>query len=148
MLVGFCFHNSNFIYTKKWFCGKITSNQVYKNPICNWLTKLENSHSLLCIIPTNSANKNLHAAKAGKKDKFYIQPMTIMTLSMWIKPKDIPSNYPGAMGVPITFLDKYNPDQFEIVKFRKGDDDKDLTVGGKSPYFRIVIKNKKVSQKQ
>lgn len=30
------------------------------------------------------------------------------------------------MGVPITFLDKYNPDQFEIVAFRKGKDGKDL----------------------
>ena len=30
------------------------------------------------------------------------------------KTKDIPMDYKGAMGVPITFLDKYNPDQFEI----------------------------------
>ena len=30
------------------------------------------------------------------------------------------------MGVPITFLDKYCPEQFEIVAFRKGDDGKDL----------------------
>lgn len=29
--------------------------------------------------------------------------------------KDIPVDYDGAMGVPITFLDKYNPDQFEII---------------------------------
>ncbi|MEP6754439.1 MAG: adenine-specific methyltransferase EcoRI family protein [Chthonomonadales bacterium] len=29
--------------------------------------------------------------------------------------KEIPSDYDGAMGVPITFLDKYNPDQFEII---------------------------------
>ena len=28
---------------------------------------------------------------------------------------DIPMDYDGAMGVPITFLDKYNPDQFEII---------------------------------
>ena len=28
---------------------------------------------------------------------------------------DIPKDYYGAMGVPITFLDKYNPDQFEII---------------------------------
>jgi hypothetical protein len=28
---------------------------------------------------------------------------------------DIPMDYPGAMGVPITFLDKHNPDQFEIL---------------------------------
>ena len=32
----------------------------------------------------------------------------------------------GVMGVPITFLDKYCPEQFEIVAFRKGDDGKDL----------------------
>lgn len=31
------------------------------------------------------------------------------------KTKDIPMDYDGAMGVPITFLDKYNPDQFEII---------------------------------
>ena len=31
------------------------------------------------------------------------------------KTKDIPADYYGAMGVPITFLDKYNPDQFEIL---------------------------------
>ena len=30
------------------------------------------------------------------------------------KTSDIPCDYDGAMGVPITFLDKYNPDQFEI----------------------------------
>lgn len=38
----------------------------------------------------------------------------------------IPSDYVEAMGVPITFLDKYNPDQFEIIRFRHGDDGKDL----------------------
>ena len=31
------------------------------------------------------------------------------------KPSEIPKDYDGKMGVPITFLDKYNPDQFEIV---------------------------------
>ncbi len=31
------------------------------------------------------------------------------------KTQDIPYDYDGAMGVPITFLDKYNPEQFEIV---------------------------------
>ena len=38
----------------------------------------------------------------------------------------IPSDYEGVMGVPITFLDKYCPEQFEIVAFRKGEDGKDL----------------------
>ena len=31
------------------------------------------------------------------------------------KTKDIPKDYKGVMGVPITFIDKYNPDQFEIL---------------------------------
>lgn len=31
------------------------------------------------------------------------------------KVAEIPLDYDGVMGVPITFLDKYNPDQFEIV---------------------------------
>ena len=56
---------------------------------------------------------------------------------------DIPSDYEGVMGVPITFLDKYNPEQFEIIKFRKGDDDKDLSINGKCPYFRILIRRKR-----
>lgn len=31
------------------------------------------------------------------------------------KVKDIPLDYAGEIGVPITFIDKYNPDQFEII---------------------------------
>lgn len=37
--------------------------------------------------------------------------------------KDIPVDYDGAMGVPITFLDKYNPDQFEILGWTRGLDE-------------------------
>ena len=58
------------------------------------------------------------------------------------KVSDIPYDYDGVIGVPITFLDKYNPEQFEIIKFRKGDDDKDVTIDGKSPYFRILIRRR------
>jgi hypothetical protein len=36
---------------------------------------------------------------------------------------DIPSDFSGAMGVPITFLDKYNPDQFEILGWTRGRDE-------------------------
>ncbi|EKP2119433.1 adenine-specific methyltransferase EcoRI family protein [Salmonella enterica] len=60
------------------------------------------------------------------------------------KTKDIPSDYNGVMGVPITFLHKFNPEQFELIKFRKGMDDKDLSINGKCPYFRILIKNKRL----
>lgn len=59
---------------------------------------------------------------------------------------DIPYNYTGYIGVPITFIDKYNPEQFKIVRFRKGNDDKDLSINGKYTYFRIIVKNKKVKK--
>ena len=55
---------------------------------------------------------------------------------------DIPEDYDGVMGVPISFLMFHCPEQFEIIKFRKGDDDKDLSINGKCPYFRVLIKSK------
>lgn len=36
------------------------------------------------------------------------------------KVSDIPCDYPGVIGVPITFMDKFNPDQFEIVGYGCG----------------------------
>lgn len=36
------------------------------------------------------------------------------------KTADIPMDYPGVMGVPITFIDKYNPDQFELLGMTSG----------------------------
>ena len=61
---------------------------------------------------------------------------------------NIPVDYDGVMGVPITFMDKYNPDQFEIVSFKKGDDGKNLVFTREServmPYVRILIRKKLV----
>ena len=42
----------------------------------------------------------------------------------------------------ITFLHTFNPNQFEIIQFRKGNDGKDLKINGKTPFFRILIKKK------
>lgn len=92
------------------------------------------------------------------------------------KISEIPKNYGGAIGVPITFLDKYNPEQFEIIglgisnsgieigvkpykeehkKYRKevqkrGAVDGDLYMITNGivdvPYARIIIKNRKVKK--
>ena len=43
------------------------------------------------------------------------------------------------IGVPITFLDKYNPDQFEIVSFRKGDNGEDLIFSKKKRTSSTVL---------
>lgn len=56
----------------------------------------------------------------------------------------IPSDFDGVMGVPITFLGKHVPEQFEIVGFRHGADGKDLRLeDGKTPFFRILIRHKR-----
>ena len=61
---------------------------------------------------------------------------------------NIPSDYKGVMGVPITFLDKYNPNQFEIL----GLDDPNLVypnwrgrgpdLNGKTIFRRVMIRRK------
>ena len=63
---------------------------------------------------------------------------------------DIPMDYDGVMGVPITFLDKYCPTQFEIIGLMSGAKDSSLINGndgrakfyinGKGVYARILIR--------
>ncbi|MBQ1563988.1 hypothetical protein IIZ81_01365, partial [Candidatus Saccharibacteria bacterium] len=52
----------------------------------------------------------------------------------------------GIMGVPITFLEKWNPDQFEIIWLDGPDDTRwygqGPAVGGKNKYRRVFIKRK------
>lgn len=60
---------------------------------------------------------------------------------------DIPCDYAGVMGVPITFLDKYNPSQFEILGNSRYHDGQDFPddisfINGKELYSRILIRNK------
>ena len=62
---------------------------------------------------------------------------------------EIPQDYKGVMGVPITFLDKYNPKQFELIGIDRYVEDnpnfgKRFTINGKEIYARILIKNKKL----
>lgn len=76
------------------------------------------------------------------------------------KVSDIPLDYKGVMGVPITFLDKYNPDQFEII-WQTHSWDRSIEVESlrtdplhrhrgivygekKEKYARILIKNKRL----
>lgn len=65
----------------------------------------------------------------------------------------IPSDYDGVMGVPISFLDKYSPEQFKIVGWSRHNEynmdggywkggKNDATVNGVDVYRRILIKRK------
>jgi hypothetical protein len=69
------------------------------------------------------------------------------------KNTDIPRDYKGTMGVPVTFIDKYNPEQFEIIG-HVGSVGADgvysfanaIYLGGKKLFKRILIKNKKLQK--
>ena len=70
---------------------------------------------------------------------------------------NIPKDYDGVMGVPITFIDKYNPDQFEILGHTSSSDKSPEVealrtdpnhrnrglINGKEKYDRILIRRKK-----
>lgn len=63
---------------------------------------------------------------------------------------DIPLDYDGLMGVPITFLDKYNPEQFELIGIdRQLVEEKTgkvsrFFIDNKEIYARVIIKNKRL----
>jgi len=61
------------------------------------------------------------------------------------KTADIPMDYNGLMGVPITFLDKYNPEQFEIIGLGISNSGKEI---GVKPYKKEHKKYRKEIQKR
>lgn len=61
------------------------------------------------------------------------------------KTKDIPYDYDGVIGVPITFLDKYCPEEFEIVGITENADYlKPLYLNGCEKYDRPYINGKRM----
>lgn len=110
--------------------------------IC-WFTNLDHNkrHEMLDLVCRYSSEEypaydNYNAINVNKVD-------------------NIPYDYDGAMGVPITFLDKYSPDQFDILNandYRKKESipikthglikDKEGAINGKPTYVRILIRNK------
>lgn len=109
-------------------------NRIVSPNNCLWLTNLDTfkRHEDISLTKSYIGNESEYP-KYDNYDGINVN-----------RTKDIPQDYTGAMGVPITFLHKYNPEQFEIIKFRKGNDDKDLSINGKCPYFRILVKNKRI----
>lgn len=63
------------------------------------------------------------------------------------KVSEIPYDYDGIMGVPISFLNRYNPEQFEIIGEANHGSDNEYdyakpAINGKDVYPRILIKRK------
>ena len=93
-----------------------------------WFTNLPANKEKLPISLTESYNPNLYPT--------YDNYPAIEVPKVPLIPKD----YSGEMGVPITFLSKHCPRQFQITGFRKGTDGKDLSIDNKPLFSRILIK--------
>lgn len=108
-------------------------NRIISPNNCLWLTNLD----------TFKRHEDIPLSKKYAGNESYYPKYDNYDAINVDKTQDIPIDYAGHIGVPITFLHKFNPEQFELIKFRKGDDDNDLSINGKCPYFRIIIRNKK-----
>ena len=107
--------------------------------LCRWFTN----------IPHNKRNEELDLYRTyNEQDYPKYDNYDAIEVS---KVADIPMDYDGVMGVPITFLDKYCPSQFEIVGWSRHNDldmdggywlggCNDATINGKLVYRRILIK--------
>jgi hypothetical protein len=116
-----------------------------------WYTNLDHKKRHDNIILYKKKNKNNYP----KYDNY--NAIEVSTVA------EIPADYKGFMGVPITFIDKYNPDQFEIIGLANDKREKNdafiqaepynldeqhkkfvgFVINGKATYARILIKRKK-----
>ncbi len=94
-------------------------NRIVATNSCLWLTNLEHGkrHQPLQLMTMEdnlkySKHKDIKETGYPKYDNYDAIDVPFTD--------SIPSNYKGAMGVPITFLDKYNPEQFRIVGLGNG----------------------------
>lgn len=116
----------------------------------SWFTNLDTTkrHELLTLYKRYSGEEYPHYDNYGAVDVS--------------KTAEIPEDYYGKMGVPDTFLEKFNPDQFELIGIPTGDSGKEIGVtrnyrgrtdisvtrNGKTscPYSRIIIRRKEMHE--
>jgi len=131
-------------------------NRIVATNNCLWLTNIDHGkrHQPLSLMTTEDNlrfNKKLKGIASYNRYENYDAIEVPFTDA-------IPSDYKEIMGVPITFLDKYNPEQFEILWTTDRGGDGMLehiklphsrydapVVDGKGLYKRIFIKHKKTS---
>lgn len=104
---------------------------------CCWFTNIEHGrrHQALPLM-TMADNLKFSKHKEIKGRKAYIRYENYDAIEVPFFDA-IPSDYEGIMGVPITFLDKYCPEQFEIIGQTQGDSGKEL---GLAPFPRELKK--------
>lgn len=116
----------------KEFFSFVDGNEVKASAAAIWITSLKINDSIPPIELTGR-----YKGYESKYEKFYnYDAINVNSVG------EIPADYFEEMGVPVTFLEKWNHKQFEIIRFRKGDDGKDLKYNGGAAQ-RVIIKRKK-----
>ena len=131
-------------------CGIDENNQKYiQVKGVRWFTNLDHGkrHKPLSLL---TMNDNLKFNKKLKNPKYQYAYQKYDNYDAIEIPltEVIPSDYEGIMGVPISFLDKYCPEQFEIKGLDRYVDDNPkyghrFTINQKETYARILIRNYK-----
>ena len=132
------------ITTKNW--GKDETGKIYANfRSIRWFTNLDHNFRLISKL---ALHEHYTPEKYPKYDNYNAINVN--------KVAEIPFDYDGVMGVPITFMDKYNPNQFEILGvtelWDKSNEVQSIRlpykgpqcacVNGKQLYKRILIRKK------
>lgn len=131
---------------------RIVDGEVFLRSPSIWVTNIDHGRrheplQLMTMEDNIRFNKRLKGQEYQKYDNYKVINVPFTNA--------IPSDYDGVMGVPISFLDKYSPEQFKIVdanNYRENDSvpykshglikDKDGTINGKPTYVRILIKHR------
>ena len=127
---------------------KIIDNKKMKNVSAFWLTNIDHGRrhqplQLMSMADNIKFNKKLKGKEYQKYDNYDAIEIPLTEV--------IPSDYEGIMGVPISFLDKYCPEQFEIKGLDRYVDDNPkyghrFTINQKETYARILIRKKQCKQ--
>ena len=132
---------------------KIIDNVNYKNVPSIWITNIEHGRrhkplELMTMADNLKFNQGINKEPASYQQYDNYDAIEIP------KTNGIPSDYEGVMGVPISFFDKYCPEQFEIVGM--GEDNgtghsggvwragtsKSCLINGKARFKRVFIRHK------
>ena len=113
------------------------STNLVKFRNCCWYTNIDHGRRhqpLQLMTMADNIKHSKHKELRGRKDYINYENYDAIEVPFT---DAIPSDYEGKMGVPLTFLDKYCPEQFEIIGQTQGDSGKEL---GLKPFPRELKK--------
>ena len=102
------------------------STSLVKFRNCCWFTNIDHGRRhqpLRLMTMADNFKHSKHKEIRGRKDYIHYENYDAIEVPYT---DSIPSDYNGAMGLPKSFLDKYCPEQFEIIGIAEGDSGKEL----------------------